>query len=137
MSPWVKKVFLEFMPRILCMKRPEYHPRYAFEGEFNAFTAAENNEFGMNFGTRYDTWKFLILLWYYELLNSWALRINILFSLSNIKIWEERKLLRQQSSNRVKFGSFKAHEIFLRWHWRYIGVSIFNLIQFHIFFIYL
>ncbi|ODM91301.1 Acetylcholine receptor subunit beta-like 2 [Orchesella cincta] len=53
MSPWVKKVFLEFMPRVLCMKRPEYHPRYAFESDFStpANTATNGTDYGMAFGT--------------------------------------------------------------------------------------
>ncbi|OXA61857.1 Acetylcholine receptor subunit beta-like 2 [Folsomia candida] len=58
MSPWVKKVFLELMPRFLCMKRPEYRPIYAYEGDFTATSAtAGNNDYGMNFGTggAYDT----------------------------------------------------------------------------------
>lgn len=55
MSPWVKKVFLELMPRFLCMKRPEYRPIYAYEGDFTATSAtAGNNDYGMNFGTGYD-----------------------------------------------------------------------------------
>jgi hypothetical protein len=42
------------MPRVLCMKRPEYHPRYAFEGDFTTPTPnTANTEYGMNFGTGY------------------------------------------------------------------------------------
>lgn len=48
------------MPRVLCMKRPEYHPRYAFESDFtNGPGGAANGgavngngtEYGMGFGT--------------------------------------------------------------------------------------
>lgn len=62
MSPWVKKVFLEFMPRVLCMKRPEYHPRYAFESDFTGNGngggngGASGTEYGMGFGTGW-VWK--------------------------------------------------------------------------------
>jgi hypothetical protein len=28
MSPWVKKVFIDIMPVILCMQRPNYVPRF-------------------------------------------------------------------------------------------------------------
>ena len=31
MSPWVRKVFIQVMPRILFMKRPHYMPRYSTE----------------------------------------------------------------------------------------------------------
>ncbi|KAJ8878211.1 hypothetical protein PR048_018788 [Dryococelus australis] len=35
MSPWVKRVFLHFMPRLLMMRRPPYSLRYS--GEANHF----------------------------------------------------------------------------------------------------
>ncbi|CAG7829187.1 unnamed protein product, partial [Allacma fusca] len=50
MSPWVKKFFLDFMPRVLCMKRPDYHPRYAYEGDFSTMATA-TTDYGMNFPT--------------------------------------------------------------------------------------
>ena len=50
MSPWVKSFFLDFMPRVLCMTRPEYHPRYAFDGDF---TTNNEQDYGMNFGAGY------------------------------------------------------------------------------------
>lgn len=31
MSPWVKKVFLHLMPRMLMMRRPPYSPREIYE----------------------------------------------------------------------------------------------------------
>jgi nicotinic acetylcholine receptor len=31
MSPWVKKVFLDVMPRMLMMRRPPYSPRETYD----------------------------------------------------------------------------------------------------------
>lgn len=33
MSPWVRKVFIQIMPKILLMERPKYIPRYSAEPE--------------------------------------------------------------------------------------------------------
>lgn len=56
MSPWVRTVFLDFMPRVLCMKRPTYHPKYTHEAERRSFRASAtvgDSGYSMGFGNGY------------------------------------------------------------------------------------